>query len=164
MQLRVAFLHGLESGPHGSKYQLLCGLGLGEVLAPDGYRVVDPEERLRLIREALKDEAHLLLVGSSFGGLMALRFAERWPDQVAGMVLCAPAVHRADLPAPPVPRGIPLAVLHGRQDETVPLQAVTAWASGQVQVTVVEDGHRLERSHAVLAQLVQDVWRRAGAV
>ncbi|MDA4679442.1 hypothetical protein NY593_22960, partial [Enterobacter asburiae] len=80
--------------------------------------------------------------------------------QVAGLVLCAPAVHRADWPAPPAPRGIPLAVLHGRQDEVVPLAAVLAWAGPDLQVTVVEDGHRLEQSRAVLAQLVQDTWRR----
>ncbi len=158
--MRVVFLHGLESGPHGSKYQLLGGLGLGEVLAPDCYGVLDPGERLLRIREVLKGEASLLLVGSSFGGLMALRYAERWPEQVAGLVLCAPAVHRADWPAPPAPRGIPLAVLHGRQDEVVPLAAVLAWAGPDLQVTVVEDGHRLEQSRAVLAQLVQDTWRR----
>ncbi len=94
---QLVFLHGLESGPHGSKFHLLAGLGLGTVVAPDCEGVHDPHERLDIIEATLNGLDDLVLVGSSFGGLMALLYAVRHPDQVAGLVLCAPAVHRPDL-------------------------------------------------------------------
>jgi predicted alpha/beta hydrolase family esterase len=160
MSYRIVFLHGLESGPHGSKYQTLQDLGLGPVLAPDCEGMADPVARLAKIRKALQDEPYLLLVGSSFGALMALRYAAQWPGQVAGLVLCAPAVHRPEWPAPQPPRGIPVAVLHGAQDDVVPLQAVRKWTRWDASLTVVQDGHRLAASHAELAGLVREVWQQ----
>lgn len=158
-RFRVVFLHGLESGPHGSKYHWLTELGLGEVLAPDCTGILDPLERLARIRDALREEAYLLLVGSSFGGLMALRYASQYPDQVAGVVLCAPAVHRPEWQPPPPPK-VPLAVLHGARDEVVPLQAVRDWAGWSAPVTVVDDDHRLHASRAEFERLVRETYAR----
>ena len=163
---QLVFLHGLESGPHGSKYRLLAGLGLGEVLSPDCQGVDDPSERLRIIEAALADRNHLVLVGSSFGGLMALLYVARHPQQVAGVVLCAPAVHRPDLPRPPeLPGSLVARVLHGRGDEVVPLADVVAYCEAQaLPLTLVDDAHRLADSHVELERLVREVVGVVGEV
>lgn len=166
--LQLVFLHGLESGPHGSKYQLLSTLSLGTVLAPDCEGVFDVSERLRLIEAALRGVPRVVLVGSSFGGLLALLYAAAHPARVAGMMLCAPAVHVPELIAlPGLPAGaqlptVPVQVLHGSQDDVVPLAPVQAYCAAQgFTLTVVPDGHRLAVSHAELAKLVREVWGAA---
>jgi hypothetical protein len=52
MKARLVFLHGLESGPHGSKYQALRNLD-PELISPDCTGVSDIGERLAIIEEAL---------------------------------------------------------------------------------------------------------------
>ena len=166
--LRLAFLHGLESGPHGSKYQTLCTLGLGEVIAPNCQGVLDVGERLRLVEAALADQPRVVLVGSSFGGLVALLYAAAHPAQVAGLMLCAPAVHLPELLAlhglPPKgpPPAIPVRVLHGSLDDVVPIGPVQKYSQDQGFVLiVVDDDHRLALSHAKMSELVLEVWAEA---
>jgi pimeloyl-ACP methyl ester carboxylesterase len=156
---QLVFLHGLESGPHGSKYRLLASLDLGSVIAPDCEGVHDPRERLRMIETTLGGHDDLVLVGSSFGGLMALLYAAAHPAQVAGLVLCAPAVHRPELiELPDVAKQLPVRVIHGRQDDVVPLAAVRAYCEAHgLSLTVVDDGHRLANSHAAIERLVRAV-------
>ncbi len=91
---RIVFLHGLESGPHGRKYQALAAR-FREVEAPDTTGIYDLETRVRVALDHLGGTP-ATLVGSSFGGLVALMVLAREPDLVQGMVLAAPAVPLAD--------------------------------------------------------------------
>jgi pimeloyl-ACP methyl ester carboxylesterase len=158
--VQVVFLHGLETGPHGAKWRALSAV-LAGVIAPDCEGVMDIEERLSVVERALAGKGDLLLVGSSFGGLAAVLFASRHPDRVRGCVLCAPAVHRTAaagvewLPAETV-------IIHGRDDEVVPLREVEAFARRfpWARLLVVDDGHRLARSHDVLVDEVTRMIRR----
>jgi pimeloyl-ACP methyl ester carboxylesterase len=160
--MQVVFLHGLETGPHGSKYRALQSL-VPDVLAPDCEGIWDIEARLSIIRSALEGQSGLLLVGSSFGGLAAALFASRFADRVLGCVLCAPAVHHphgaeiAQVPADTV-------IIHGRQDDIVPLQAVEAFAQRfpWVRLLIVEDDHRLGSSYDVLLAEVKAMIDRLG--
>lgn len=158
--MQVVFLHGLESGPCGAKYQALLAAGLGPLLAPDCTGLTTPAERLAVIREALGDLRELLLVGSSFGGLMALQFAAEAPDQVAAMVLCAPAIHRSEpgwRPPLTLP-DVPVRALHGERDALIALDAVQAWCSRHaVPLLAVDDDHRLSNHHEALIELVREV-------
>jgi pimeloyl-ACP methyl ester carboxylesterase len=150
----VVFLHGLETGPHGSKYQALRRL-FPELMAPDCEGVLDIEQRLGIIERELRGRSQLVLVGSSFGGLAAVLFASRHPELVAGAVLCAPAVHRLDLlqlgalPAETV-------IIHGRRDEIVPLAASEALVARFpfVRLLAVDDEHRLADSLELLGREV----------
>ncbi len=162
MSPQLIFLHGLESEPGGSKFLTLQSLGLGDVLEPDCSKLIVPDERFRVVEAALAGHPRLVLVGSSFGGLMALKFAARHPDQVAGMVLCAPAVHRTEpgWPPPAMTLPIPVRVLQGTRDDIVPLAAVEAYCvANGLPLTVVDDNHRLSASHEVMARLVREVWK-----
>ena len=100
----------------------VAGLGtLGDLLSqrlrviiPDrpgqGYSVTgtgpvaSPAYQVTLIREVLRHlraSGPLIVVGHSFGGLIALRYALDNPDTVAGLVLINPTTH-------PRPQGLPL--------------------------------------------------------
>jgi len=68
MKTKLVFLRGLESGPHGSKYQTLRDLD-PELIAPDCTGIGDLESRLRIIEDSLAGVDRMVIVGSSLGGL-----------------------------------------------------------------------------------------------
>ena len=150
MKPSVIFLHGLESGPHGSKYQALGAAGW-TVTAPDCEGVADVQDRVKSALEALEAaKGPVVIVGSSFGGLAAvLLYCEvagtPLAEKVVGCVLCAPALHRGEADAIPGMHTNTL-ILHGREDDIVPLSSSLVFA-GKHDLSVIEtdDGHRLLR-------------------
>ena len=149
--MHLIFLHGLESGPHGSKYQALRALDPG-ILAPDCYDIRDLEKRLAIVERELVGLDDLVLVGSSFGGLVATVFADRHPQRVRGYLLCAPALH---LGHTDVLTHVPARahVLHGTRDVEVPIEASRAFCQRWgVPLHEVDDDHRL---HASMGQMVE---------
>ncbi len=141
--MQLLFLHGLESGPHGAKYQALKR-AFGEVNAPDCIGISDPQHRLQIILSAISGtKESFLVVGSSMGGLMALLLQQAVPKRVAGMLLCAPALHRpaaTTLKANHLP---PTLIIHGRQDTVVPISTSRAFG---VPLLEVDDDHSLKNS------------------
>ena len=96
----------------------------------------------------------LVLGGFSFGGYVAAAAAARLarPDAPERLVLVGPAT--ASFPVPPVPPGT--LVIHGEQDEVVPLSATLDWARPQVLPVVVVPGvgHFFHGQLGVLKSLV----------
>ncbi len=126
---RLVFLHGLESGPYGSKYQALKSLDPA-IISPNCEGILDIPKRIEIIREALLGIDRFILIGSSFGGLAAVLFADaiRAENRVAGCLLCAPAlaIEPGEIsPDPPQAIDIPpppnTIILHGNQDDVVPI-------------------------------------------
>ena len=152
--MKILFLHGLESGPYGSKYQALKKV-FSEVLSPDCSGVKDEIERLRIIEEEISQETGpFLVVGSSMGGLMALLLQKHHPEQVAGLVLCAPAIHRPaakDLDLNNLP---PTAVIHGIRDDVVPLESSRPFGKCLLEV---DDDHRLSNSMEEILRAVFEI-------
>jgi alpha/beta superfamily hydrolase len=88
----------------------------------------------------------LVLAGFSFGSFVQTRVARQL--KTAAMVLVGPAVNR--FPAETVPAGT--LVIHGEQDDVVPLAAVLDWARPQgLPVVVVPGGEHF--SHGRLSLL-----------
>ena len=146
--MTVIFLHGLESGPHGGKYKALTkSFGEDVVISPDCTGITDVASRYRKVCEDLAGVAGpLILVGSSFGGLMALMYAEQHPDKVSAMVLCCPALlpkyqrYWGGLRTP----WCPVTIIHGKEDDIVPPQASQSWAEAHgATLVLVEGDHRL---------------------
>ena len=147
---RVIFLHGLESGPWGTKSVGLRDVGF-DVTAPDGCGLA-LAARVDVAMQAVSElpMGQTILVGSSYGGAVALVVANRLADAgraPAGLVLCAPALY---LPEPPLDGDPPSApvdtvVVHGVDDAIVPPGWSRRWSEGQRRVRLVEvdDGHRL---------------------
>jgi len=148
--MQLVFLHGLETGPHGNKYQALSAM-FGDVLSPDCEGVRDPRQRLRIIQNSLKDQpGPFLVVGSSAGGLMALLWQQVEP-RIAGLVLCAPALHTdaaEGLSAQGLP---PTVVIHARQDTVVPIASSRHFGAPLIEV---DDNHSLSASTPLILQEV----------
>ncbi len=152
--MKILFLHGLESGPHGSKYQALTWM-FGAVTAPDCSGIRDAQQRLRIILHDLGAEREpFVVVGSSMGGLMAMLLHQSRPELVAGLVLCAPALHRPE--AEPVDPATlpPTRVIHGRRDTVVPPETSLPFGD---RLTLVDDDHRLSNSTAAILTAVFDI-------
>ncbi|MDX2480710.1 MAG: YqiA/YcfP family alpha/beta fold hydrolase [Desulfuromusa sp.] len=141
--MKFLFLHGLESDPHGSKYQALNEI-FGEVLAPNCTGVKDEAERLKIIQDDIsREDGPFLVIGSSMGGLMALLLQKENPEQVAGLVLCAPAIHRPAAEKLDLNNLPPTVVIHGTRDEVVPLEVSRPFGKRLIEV---DDDHRLSNS------------------
>lgn len=111
------------------------GASAGEFDGGDG----ETEDALAVARYALREygELPLILAGFSFGGYVQARAAQQiLPQQ---LVLVAPAVSR--FPMPEVPKNTLL--IHGEQDDVVPLKEIFSWARPQHLPVVVlpEAGH-----------------------
>jgi alpha-beta hydrolase superfamily lysophospholipase len=61
-------------------------------LISDFEHVVDDLHALAAIARAEHPGLPLFLVGHSMGGLLAARFAQRWPDEVAGVAFCGAVI------------------------------------------------------------------------
>ncbi len=152
--MKILFLHGLESGPYGSKYQALTWM-FGDVLSPDCSGVKDESQRLDIIQQQLETEKEpVLVVGSSMGGLMALLLHQACPEKVAGMVLCAPAIHRPAAKDLDVEKLPPTIVIHGRADTVVPFSCSAVFGK---RLIAVDDDHRLSNSMPVIMRAVFDM-------
>lgn len=151
------FLHGLESGPHGSKYRAL--LSRGEVEAPDFRDYPTLEERIVVAEAATRGRTGLFLIGSSFGGLLATVMYQRYPDRISRYLLLAPALHQ---PAAQEVGTVPgqAMIIHGVADDIVPISASRDFANRfKVPLFEVDDGHRLSSSMSQILAAVDTLQR-----
>ncbi len=109
----VVFVHGLLLDNHSSFYMTIApaiarharvvlydlrGHGRSEQ-TPTGYATADMVGDLRGLVEAIAPGERVVVVGHSFGGFVALRFALRHPALVAGLVLIEAHAGLAELGA-----------------------------------------------------------------
>lgn len=127
----VVFAHGRESGPWGVKIRALSRvverLG-GRVVSRDDTDTMDPELRVaRMVAATQGIEGPLILVGSSMGGYVAAVASREIAP--AGLFLMAPAIgvpgYAHDKVEPVAGR---LCIVHGWQDDIVPLSPVLDFA------------------------------------
>jgi pimeloyl-ACP methyl ester carboxylesterase len=108
------------------------------------------DERMSQLRTILSDQTGWLLIGSSYGGLMATVFALEQEAQVSKLVLLAPALAQEIAPLPkPGPISISTILIHGTKDTVVPPGPVRAIAEklfSNLTVYTVEDDHRLHKT------------------
>ena len=111
-------------------------------------------EDLEAIVEKLAPQ-RLILAGFSFGASLVARLAEKRKPE--WLVLIGVGITR--IMAPPVPAGT--LVIHGENDDTVPLAAVLDWARPQELPVVVVPGadHFFHRKLHILRALVQRNFR-----
>jgi alpha/beta superfamily hydrolase len=111
-------------------------------------------EDLAAVLQKIRTEK-FVLAGFSFGASLVARLAEK--VQPEWLVLVGVGVTR--LMAPPVAEGT--LVIHGENDDTVPLAAVLDWARPQELPVVLVPGadHFFHRKLHVLKRIVQSSWR-----
>src|SRR5687767_13884008 len=100
-----------------------------------------------------------VLGGFSFGAALMARLAERIRSHATPEWLVLVGVGITRLQAPPVPAGT--LVIHGENDDTVPLAAVLDWARPQELPVVLVPGadHFFHRKLHLLRRIVQANWR-----
>lgn len=107
------------------------------------------DTRLGKLTALLAGKENLLLVGSSYGGLMAAIFAYRYHERVRKLILLAPALNLADFE--PYRRhrlDIPVTIYHGTSDDIVPpgdVRRIAEESFSHLTYHLVDDDHSLHR-------------------
>ena len=144
----LIFIHGLYGTSRGVKATLLRER-YPHIVIPD-FRG-DLETRMEKLEGVLSPKTGWLIIGSSFGGLMGALYAFRHPERVRKLVLFAPAIIWGDFPETPL--DLPVVIIHGRQDEIVPLEKTRDLAARlftRLDFRVVDDDHGLYKTvHAL---------------
>jgi pimeloyl-ACP methyl ester carboxylesterase len=145
------FIHGLDSSSRGTKGSFFRQR-FPEMVMNDYSGSL--EERMAQLDDNLRGREDLILVGSSFGGLMATLFAFRKEIRVRRLILLAPALVHLDFSAYEAqPLSIPVTLYHGRRDTVVPPEPARKIASrlfANLDHHLVEDDHDL---HTVFPKL-----------
>ena len=151
----VIFCHGLESGPVGRKSMAIKDAGFN-LINPD-FRGQVLRNRLERAEPVIAEHENPVLVGSSYGGLVALMGTHRAlarGQSIRGLLLVAPALHLTETPVTEdvlVPPAVPTIVIHGVEDEVVPISVSRQFAEkGEVELIETGDGHRLAGSLEVI--------------
>ncbi|WP_306547890.1 alpha/beta fold hydrolase [Desulfobulbus sp.] len=144
------FLHGLESSSRGTKGQWF-NQHFPAVRMQDYHG--DLEQRLAQLEAQVAGIDHLILAGSSFGGLMAACFAVRHPERIHRLILLAPALNFVDYHPPTAPIAVPSLLVMGRQDTVCPPDLVLPQAQAtfsNLTVQIEDDDHMLHRAFPAL--------------
>ncbi len=144
------FLHGLDSSIRGTKGQWLRQ-HFPAVRMHDYQGSLD--QRLDQLEAEVADLDNLILIGSSFGGLMATCFALRHPQRCRRLVLLAPALNFSGFQPPAVPVAVPTLLVIGTQDTVCPPELVLPQARttfSALEVLLEEDDHMLHRTFLTL--------------
>ncbi len=139
------FLHGLDSSIRGTKGQWFRE-HFPAVQMHDYHG--DLDQRLTQLEKEVAGEENLILVGSSFGGLVAACYARKHPKQCRRLVLLAPALNFSGYQPPPRPLAVPTLLVTGAHDTVCPPHLVLPQARAtfaNLEVRVVDDDHMLHR-------------------
>jgi pimeloyl-ACP methyl ester carboxylesterase len=142
------YVHGSESDSNSGKARQFREWFPGMV-TPDFKGSFD--ERMRQLLDITADKTDWVLIGSSYGGLMATVFALDHESQLRKLVLLAPALMLDPLRSFSKPKQItvPTVLIHGTLDTVVPLEPVREIAQKlfpNLTVHIVEDDHRLHKT------------------
>ncbi len=140
------FLHGLESSGKGTKGSFLA-FHFPQILCPDFFGSLDA--RLNQLSVLCGGKEDLVLIGSSFGGLMACCYAIANPDKVKRLVLMAPALNFEGFTPPEKTLDIPTLLVIGEDDEITPPLLVLPKAEktfSNLEVILADDDHMLHNT------------------
>ncbi len=141
------FIHGLLSSGQGFKARFFREI-FPDILTPDFPG--DLAERMAKLERILAINEEHILIGSSFGGLMAALYTCQHPQNVKKAILLAPALpFHAFADHPPKPCDVPVVIFHGEKDTVVPLEPTRELARrvfNNLTFHVVDDDHMLHQT------------------
>lgn len=140
------FLHGLDSSGKGTKGTYLKER-FPHILCPDFTGTL--QERLNQLEDICRHKKDIVLIGSSYGGLMATCFAMANPEKVKRVILLAPALNYENFEPPAKKLQVPALLVIGKDDIVCPPPLVLPLAEqtfSQLDVTLADDDHLLHNS------------------
>jgi len=143
----VVFSHGQESGPWGTKIRCMAELvkSLGCTADSIDYQgIADPTARVnKLLAECAELDDPLVLVGSSMGGHVATAAAAQL--NAVGLFVLAPAYYMPGYEElTPTPPDIPISIVHGWNDDIVPVKNSIRFAAAcNAELHLLDSDHRL---------------------
>jgi len=147
MNITRLFIHGLESSNQGTK-GIFFRERYPDMLIEDFRGSL--QERMDKLNKILSDKTDLLLVGSSFGGLMATIYTCNNENKVRKLILLAPALNHIEFEPYLKKRiDIPVTIFHGRNDNVVPVASVQKIACKtftKITYNIVDDDHPLRET------------------
>ncbi len=141
------FLHGLDSSGSGTKGTFLSKR-FPDMECPDFGGTL--QERLLQLYELVADLKNLVVVGSSFGGLMATCLAIAHPGQVQRLILLAPALNFPEFRIPQHPIEAETILVIGSADVVTPPDIVIPAARASFsnpQISIADDDHLLHHTY-----------------
>jgi pimeloyl-ACP methyl ester carboxylesterase len=158
-QRYVVFSHGKDSQPWSTKITALA-----ETARSEGYEVESVDYRgaenlseciTRLADVCKSLQGELVLVGSSLGGYISLASAPTL--HARGLFMTAPAIYMEGLP--PLRSRVldcPAAIVHGWQDEIVPVDHSVRFArENNASLYLVDGDHRLHSQLRLIKYLFE---------
>ena len=147
------FVHGLESTSQGTK-GVYFRERYPEMIIED-FSGPFPK-RMEKLNGLLAGKSDIILVGSSYGGLMAAVYACENGDRVKKLILLAPALHLAPYKSYlNCTLHMPVVIFHGRNDDLVPIETIEGIAK---KLFVNYDYHLLDDDHALHRTFAQLDW------
>ena len=147
MTYTLVFIHGLESTSQGTKGQFFRKY-FPQMIVEDYFG--DFNERMQKLAGLIDGKDNLILVGSSYGGLMAAQYALQNENRVRKMILLAPALMLPEFtPGADQQLNIPVTIYHGTEDDVVDPYLVKSIAEKvfrQLEHHMVSDDHSLTKT------------------
>jgi pimeloyl-ACP methyl ester carboxylesterase len=151
MNNQLVFIHGLESTAQGNKGQFFSQI-FPQMIIKD--YIGDFEARMKKLNGLLAGKTNLIIVGSSYGGLMAVRYAMENESRVKKLILLAPALNLPEFKSGSCKQlVIPVILYHGTGDDVVDPQIVKEIALkyfSNLEHHLVDDDHSLHNTFPAL--------------
>jgi pimeloyl-ACP methyl ester carboxylesterase len=151
MANQLVFIHGLESTAQGTKGQFFRQF-FPQMIIED--YTGDFATRMLKLKDLLAGIADLILVGSSYGGLMATQYAIENEDRVKKMILLAPALNLPEFRPPELTKlNLPVIIYHGTGDNIVDPYTVKTIARkyfSNLEHNFVDDDHSLHKTFPLI--------------
>lgn len=145
------FIHGLESSGMGTK-GVFFRAKYPDMIIEDFVGTF--RERMNKLNEVLLHKTNLILVGSSYGGLMAAVYAFNNEEKIKKLILLAPALFIDDFnPYMGKKLRIPVVVYHGKNDEVVsavPVLHIAREVFTNLEHHLVDDDHSLHNTFGLM--------------
>jgi pimeloyl-ACP methyl ester carboxylesterase len=151
MANQLVFIHGLESTAQGTKGQFFRQFSPQMII--EDY-TGDFDTRMSKLNKLLCGKIDLILVGSSYGGLMAAQYAMENEGRVKKLILLAPALNIPEFRPPGHTKlQIPVIIYHGTDDNIVDPYTVKKIALkyfSNLKHDFVDDDHSLHQTFPLI--------------
>lgn len=151
MNNTLVFIHGLESTATGAKGHYFSKNFPGMIIEDYTGGFAD---RMAKLRQMLAGKKNLIIVGSSYGGLMAVTYAMKNEKRMKKLILLAPALTLSEFkPCLEKSLSIPVIVYHGDEDDVVNpdiVRKISEKCFKNREYHLMEDDHPLHKTFPLL--------------